>query len=1213
MKRSFFIQISVLLLAVTTLTTPVWAQVLTSRIDGTVTDQTGGVLPGAEVNLLNINTNAAKTTLTNDSGLYVFPQVQQGYYNISVIMPGFNKAVIENIQVEVGKPTTVDVELGVGVVTEEVVVTASKGQSVLNTVNAEINVMVNRAQIEELPLNGRSPTELALLQAGVTGGGEIARSASVNGMRGTFNNLTLDGINNQDNYIREDGFFGVIPLRESFVEEFNITTSNSDMASGMGASQTQMVTRSGTNEYHGQVYYYHQNDALNANEFFNNAAGLEKPRLLNHQYGAAVGGPVFKDKVFFFANFEKEKSPQSLSTARTVLSGPARNGSFSYYGSDSGQLETVNLFDIGGISADPAMSSLVGLTPLPNDPGSTLGDGMNTLGFRYNNDGTSDQDWIVLRVDYQINQDHALSGTFHQFRYELGNDAFNDLGTVFPGLSGVGQKSTRRLGSYSLRSNFGPRITNEARFGFQWAPVDFFSNQEYPLGYQLHWGSDWTDLEFVDNPIQNTLPQGRNAPVLEFADNANWVTGNHTFTFGADYRWSQVDQYNDGGILPLYTLGFGAATPNPLDQAAFPGGISNNDFDNASQLLSILGGVLNSGTQVFNVTSPTSGFVDGATQSEILKQNFFSVYGGDTWRLTPSVTVNYGLRWEYHGVPYEKNGLALLPRGGVEAVLDPEAIIDFAGPNGARHFFKEDYNNFAPNIGVAWRFLDKGVFRAGYSLNYVIDNNMTVVSNALSGNDGLSQRVSVFGIDGTVSGANLGGLPQPEFKVPRTARDQILSDPQAALFTIDPNLRVPYVQQWNVGVQYEILPDTALEVRYVGNHGIKLGRAIDLNQVMYPQEFIDDFRRAQANIAANGDPMVGEPLTMLTSLGLGGYLFDPTIQNWIANGEIGSYVGGFLAPYRSYFFAGEGGEDFGSSIPISLFYRNPNIFVGDVVTNNAWSKYNALQIELRRRFRNGFTGQFNYSFGKVTTNFSGTQTGFRGLFDNNQPNIEIMRPDYDITHTLNGNFVWQLPLGAGRAYLNQSGPVDWFLGGWNASGIIRIRSGETVNIISGRGTINRGGSRGQTNSATLSGMTISDLQDKTGAFRDDQGRIVLFDPSLIGQDGRASSSYFLNPGLLEAGTLGLSPVSGPWYASFDLGLRKSFKLPLTEESKVELRVDAFNLFNRANFNIRTTPGSGQVLDSLGVTNRHSINASDFGVISDTFSARTMQVGLKVSF
>lgn len=1185
------------------------AQVLTSQVNGRVLDQTGGVLPGVTVTLTNLETNVAGTAVTNDEGTYTFTQVLPGSYRVSAENPGFKKAAVEPVRVEVRVPATVDIKMEVGGVTEEVVVTGSQAQAVINTVNAEINTIVNRAQIEELPLNGRDVAQLALMQAGVTGGSDAARTASVNGLRGTFNNLTLDGVNNQDNFIRTDAFFGVIPLRESFVQEFNITTSNADVDAGIGGSQTMMVTRSGSNDFHGQLFYYHRNDALNANTFFNNASGLEKERVRNHQYGGSLGGRIIPNKLFFFVNYEQEKDPSTTSVARIVPTLAARQGNFSYL-DNSGTLQTVNLLQLGGITPDPQVQSLLNLIPQPND--SSLTDNPNLSGFRFNSPSKSDQDWLNIRVDYEPWRNHSFTASFHQFKFTEPNDPNNDIDARFPGLPGAGQDSTRRLGSASWRANLTPTINNEVRFGVQWAPVDFTTQETFQRGYQILLSDPGLgESDLFENPIQNFMPQGRNAPVYDLLENMSWVKGNHTFKLGGNYRALRVDQFNAAGTVPQYILGFGTGNQDPLTASLFPGGISGDDLGTASELLGILGGFVRTEQQTFNVTSRNSGFVQGAREDRLIKQNFFAFYGGDNWRMTPNLTVNYGLRWEFHGVPTEDQGLALLPTG---SVLDPNVSVDFAGQGTGRSFFNNDLNNFAPNIGVAWHPFSKTVFRAGYSIAYVVDNNITTVTNALAGNGGLSQDVSTTGLTGTLS-SGVPPIAAPQFKIPRTALEGLQADPAAALFAINPNLRVPYVQQWNIGIQHEILPDTAVEVRYVGNHGIKLTRALDLNQVRFPAEFVADFQRAQRNLAANNNPLVGEELTFFPQLGAAAEFFmgNGTVRNWIRNGEIGNYVGNFLALNRDLFFAGFGGEDFGSTVTADAFLPNPNTFVADVVDNNAFSNYNALQIEVRRRYRQGFTGQFNYTFGKVLTNFAGTQSNFRGYFDNAQQGLEVMRPDYDITHTFNGNFVWEVPIGRGRAW-DTAGILDTLIGGWSVDSIIRVRSGETVNLVSERGTINRGGTRATTNTVDLVGIDIQQLQDKTGIFRDATGRILLFDPSLIDPaTGRANPQFFQNPGLLQAGTLGLSPVSGPWYANTDVGIRKSFGLPITEGSKVQFRFDVFNIFNRTNFAIRTQPSTARGNDGLGVANRMNINSTSFGVIDSTFPARQMQVGLKILF
>ncbi len=1196
-KKIFWVGIFLLLFSTVTLQ----ALQTTSRVDGNVKDPSGAMVPLAEVTLTNIDTNVTMKTTANENGFFLFPLVPSGNYNLSVEKTGFRRSMVGNIKVDVSVPLTVNVSLEIGQLAEEVVIVSDQGQLLVNTINAEVNTVVERQQIQDLPLAGRSPTELALLQAGVTSRSGT-REASVNGMRGTFNNFTLDGINNQDTYIRSDAFFGTIPLKESFIQEFDMTTSNSNADGGIGASQTKMITRSGTNQYRGSVFYHHQNTALDANDFFNNASGIPRPTNLDHQFGGNIGGRVIKDKLFFFFDYEKQKSPGAASVVRTVFTDTARNGLFRYTGTN-GQAGSVNLLQLGGVAADPIIKKLIDMTPAGND--NSAGDGLNTTGFRFNSPLKTDSEWVVTKIDYIPSARHSFEGVFHQFRYENPNDVNNGNDSVFPGLPGAGQKSIRRLATIAWRSPLTQTLSNELRWGLQYYDVPFYTEEAFASGYRL-------TIPLIDNPVQNFLPQGRRAPVYELFDNATWIKGNHILRFGGGARYTTVDSYADNGSMPTYDVEFNdTGNVNPLETTMFPGGIGSNDFTTAGSMLALLGGYVNTATQFFDVESQTSGFVKGAIERRILKQRFYNWYFTDNWRIRPNLSLTAGVRWEYHGLPYEKNGLALLPEGGIDSVLNPNAVINFVGGKTGRRIFDRDLNNFAPNVGFAWQPFrsDKTVIRGGYSMNYVNDSYFTSVTNAFIGNDGLSQQVTEDGISGTLSSGGRVAVTVPTFKVPRTARDNILLDTTAALYTIDPKLDVPYVQQWNFGIQHQLSPNLALEVRYVGNRGVKLLRAIDINQMGFPAAFVEDFKRAQRNLAANGNPRVGETLTVIPNLGYGsGYVTSSTVRTYLAQNEIAEYVS-FLAQNRSFFFAGEGGEDFGATIPVSYFYKNPNAYVGDYLGNNSYSSYHGLQAEIRRRFTNGLSFQANYTFGKVLTDFAGTTNNFSGLMDNAQPQLEKMRPDYDVTHTFNINYVYQLPFGSGQRFLSGHSVLSQVIGGWAANGIVRVRSGEVVNIVSQRGTINRRG-RSSKNTVDLLGMSIGQLQEKTGVYKTSAGRVMLFAPELIGSNGRASTTYFQNPGLLKAGTLGLSPISGPWFSQFDFGLFKNTNL-VGEKVKLQIRLEVFNIFNKTNFNV-TRQGASDT-DSLGLFNTHSINSTTFGLINDTFMARNMQVGVKLLF
>ena len=243
-----------------------------------------------------------------------------------------------------------------------------------------------------------------------------------------------------------------------------------------------------------------------------------------------------------------------------------------------------------------------------------------------------------------MNPRHSVSGSFHHFRLDAPNSVFNGIDAVFPGRPGAGQGSRRNLASFGLTSAVGQSAVNEVRIGFQGYRAWFANNETFPDGYRLN-------LSGFANPVRNFMDQGRDTRNLELSDSLTWVTGAHTFKVGGGARWTQVDAYNDAGLLPTYSLGFGTGTPDPLVPGLFPGGISSDELDTASRLLATLGGVVDEAYRTFNVVSTTSGFMDGATRRRILSQNFVNLYAGDNWRITPETSLTFGLRWELHTGP----------------------------------------------------------------------------------------------------------------------------------------------------------------------------------------------------------------------------------------------------------------------------------------------------------------------------------------------------------------------------------------------------------------------------------------------------------------------------------------------------------------------------------------------------------------------------------
>lgn len=1177
------------------------AQTFNSTVTGAVKDQTGAVITGAKVTLVDLATQRAVTAITNDQGTFVFPEVRAGNYKLIAERDGFKKSEVTGVTVNVDTPATVNFELQTGQIAEVITTSASEAQAVVNTENATLQTTVLQRQINDLPLNGRNPLTLAALQAGVNTS-DSNRSATVNGTRGTFTNLTWDGININDNFIRTDSFFGVAAPSVVSVAEFTLTTQNGGPADGLGVAQVKLATPRGSTEYHGSAFEYHRNDALDANSFFNNAAGIDKEKLIQNQFGFGLGGPVKlpgkvfgplgfdSNKLFFYGYYEGTRVKTDTSSLRTVLTQAARQGQFTYRRADNGQLQTINLLTAAGRVADPKAASLIATTPLPNDlttaditSNTALA---NTAGYRFNSPTGYDSDLWGFRVDYDASARHRFEAIYSRFTFNYPN-AGNE---PFPGRPGDGQSSSRPRGSFAWNWTPTATLNNELRYGFNNYNVAFFTNENFPAGYQL-------TFPLISDPTDNFLPQGRVADNYELIDNATWVKGKHQVRFGGNYRRVYIAPYDAAGTLPLYTIGFNTTgNPNPLTTSLFAGGISSNDFNRARDLLAVLTAPIAQIDQSFNATSRTSGFVNGAEQRQQFQYNGIGLYAGDTWRLKPNLSLNLGLRWEYISVPTEKQGLALLPKEvGLNALFNKNAVLDFAGSGTGRPFFNNDYNNFAPSISLAWDPFGNGKtsIRAGYSISYVIDNNITTILNAISGNDGLQANATVLNTSGTVSGGGIRPVPVPTFQVPRTISDNLAIDPQAAIFTIDPNYKTPYVQQWTLGIEREIFRDTVAELRYVGNRGVKLTRGIDVNQVkVLDNGFLADFQRAERNLAANGNPAVGEALQVFPKLGLAGLLSNSSILNLIAQGQVGELAALYVANRDLFLEPGV----FGSQLGPEFFLRaNANAFVADYIGNGSYSDYNALQAEIRRRLGNGLYFQANYTYSKGFSDYEGGQTNFSGLMDLGSTNaVEKTRIADDITHVFKANAVYELPFGRGKRFFDHGGVMGKIVGGWSFNPIIRWQSGEPVSIVSARGTLNRAGRSGKNTVNTT--LSISDLQSKTGLFYDAQGRPLIFDPSLIAADGRANPQLFQNPKSGTLGTLQLTPVSGPGRFDFDAGFIK--RTAITERVNFEFRFEAFNLLNKTNFNI----GQAQ-----------NINNNTFGRITAAFSPRVLQFAGKINF
>ncbi|MGD9590324.1 MAG: TonB-dependent receptor [Pyrinomonadaceae bacterium] len=1218
----------------------------TGSMSGTVTDQNGALVGGATVTARNNATGAERVATTSSAGLFAFEALQPGSYTITVENTGFKKYVATNNNVAVAQNSQLSITLEIGLEGETVTVTSA--QDVINTASPSLTSTINTRQVVDLPLPTRNPLELAGLQAGIAVTGTNVRGSSIAGLRQTATNVTQDGINAMDNFVKTSSLFAISTPSLNSTAEFSITTGTVGSDQGRGVGQVTLVTKGGTNDFHGGLFYMNRNDALQANSFFNNALGTERPRQNQHFFGFDIGGPVYflgfgeggkpwwdgKDKAHFFFAYEGFRDNFSVTRNRTVLTPEARQGIFRYARTCptappdpncSNGVQSVNLLAIGNQNQlNPITMAILNNIPDPNN--ADAGDGFNTGGYRFNVSGVSNNDKYVARYDHQLVKDtflgsHKFEFVFNYFKNILSPDTFNSLEAPFPGGVNSAQGGPRWLVTGALVSNFGSNINNVFRVGKQWAPVGFLleSDPTEPfIGFQG-----------ITSPYAGGgfLSQGRDTQVWQVSDNVSWSKGNHLFKFGGDYQRIFAYTFNDAGINQTITLGTPSHNNGGILDTSFPGS-SSTIRTNARNIFANLTGNLSVSAATLNVATPTSGFVLGATRERVFLQKDLALYAQDQWRMRSNFTVNYGVRWDFMGVPTIPNGLAIQltdPRhifgiSGFGNLFNPNApagaapavgTLDFVSGDTGKALYNDDWDNFAPFVGFAWSpgfdgGIGKALFgspgrsaiRAGYSMSFLRDG-FTTISNALgvgTTNPGLITSTSTASnpITGVLTSAGV-TLPIPTFAIPRTDRDNFLQNPNNGLWAIDPDLRIPFVHQFSFGYEREIFKDTAFEIRYSGNRGKGVWRAVDYNEInIFENGFLDEFRRAQSNLAinaANGSPnnfgnvnpgLGTVPLPIFSAFFVGasaGNSFqNATFISHLNNNNVGS-IAATLANSATYRAARENPAN---GIPANFFIANPNARFARMLTNDSGSQYDSLQVELRRRFSGGLQFQADYTFSKALTdapealgNNQSTLENFRTLRDKS---LDWSRSTADQTHRFVTNALYDLPFGKGRRWLNSNEFINQVFGGWTIGGIASWSTNPPFFITSGRTSFNAWpvGTEAANLPAQLVGMTFEQFMSNVGIYRT-PGGIFWFNPDLLNvstnSSGRVTGAT-LQAGLLgqpDAGTFGNFPknsINAGKYFNLDMSVVKRF--PIGERVKLELKTTFINILNNVNFSYGTT-------------------------------------------
>ena len=518
------------------------------RLTGTVLDPSGAPVPAAKVEVfISGGASALLQTVTNQDGLFTFSALRPETYDVAITTPGFTKVSLRSVKVDALKDTSLGA-LKLEVASSTQVVEVSAEVQGVQLGGSELVSTISREQVQNLPTASRQLSTLFATQAGVSDG---RGPTVINGMRTSAANVTLDGVNIQDNFIRTNSL-SFMPIRPTVdqISEMSIAVGNAGSTVGGGTAQVTLTTRSGTNQLHGSGYWFNQNEAYNANEFFNNRGGVAKPKLNQNQVGASLGGKVIKDKLFFFGNFEGLRLKQQQTQLRTVLVPEAKAGNF-LYRPTGGTVQSVNVLALRNLSIDPTIRAM--LAALPNPNSTDAGDGILTSGFRFNAQANTIRDQFVNKWDYYLNSSNSFAVTYN--RTSEYNDRPDITARFYDKVPPNNTDATRNFVSMGWRSTISPTLTNDLRGGFLKSPSIFGRADAVP-GVIVN-PSPTTLFTF---PTNSFLSQGRRTRTYSMQDNANWLKGKHDFSFGFQAQLTRNYAYNDGGSVAAATLGLSAAT-----------------------------------------------------------------------------------------------------------------------------------------------------------------------------------------------------------------------------------------------------------------------------------------------------------------------------------------------------------------------------------------------------------------------------------------------------------------------------------------------------------------------------------------------------------------------------------------------------------------------------------------------------------------------------
>ena len=1265
-------------------------------LSGTVVDSGGGVLPGATVEVKNNRTGVTTTTITNATGVFDVPALDAGIYTITVSLSGFKNTVLTDVELLSGTPRSMKVALDVGALTETVEVRG--GSQLIQTQSTTIASTIRVDQISNLPLITRNALNFVVFLPGVdtASANHSQRSSTIAGLPESTIGITVDGANVQDKYTRStDGFFVNIHPKHDMIEEITVSSATATAdSSGQGAVQIRFVTRSGTNQFVGSAYEHFRNRDLNTNYYFNERAGLPKNVLTLNQWGFREGGPIViprlydgRGKAFFFFNFEQLRFPLSNTRTRGLLTPDAQRGLFNYTGA-GGAVQTVDLFAVAATTgqtstADPIIAALL----------DKIRAGASTTGQINNRTDPNAQELLWQpeslridnspggRIDYNLTAAHRLTGTFAYQGQRLDPNLFGGDEPNFPNLlNRADLYSAVSRGAATLRSTFGANLVNEARFGFSNAPVWFADSVDSSQfvdqgGFSINFPNIFGGLT---NATTSSAPSSRNGKSMNIDNTVNWLRGSHAISFGGSF--SRVSGWTVAQTLvPALTLGvdttFDPANAVMFTNTHFPGA-ANADLNNARSLYALLTGRV--------VSIGSNARLDGATGQYVYlgegrtdeQQDELGFFVQDSWRVRPTLTINAGMRWQI-AYPFQANesvysmntfedlcgisGRGSGP-GGRECNLFNPGVFNAGGRTPVYELYSAgdpgyntDYDNFAPNIGVAWQpNVQQGwlrtllgdpagaTVRASYGVSYTSEglSFYTGVYNSNPGNQITTNRTATSTAFPLVPAGESWPVllrdPQrlgPSPNIPVGPSYPMAIDFNSGVSLFHPDYRTPFSRSFSVGFQRMLTSQMAVEVRYVGTRLVDGGVTEDWNELNWTGNgFFEEFLRAQGNLQAHiasGCGTAGQPACSFAYRGPGTgtqplpiflaafnarpetQASDPSLYtgtNWTNNARLSDLAARNPDP--------EGAADtlFGTAafrtnmatagLPRNFFVLNPDVSSAEVRTNGTRTKYDSLQINLRRALSRGLAVDANYVYARR----------YASRLDTLREERTLVRSTEGVPHALKLTVLYDLPVGQGRRFATNANPwLDGAIGGWSLNLTGRVQSGTVLNFGNVR----------------VVGMSLEELRDAFEIRIDPETRIVYTLPQDIidntirafstsatsatgyGAQGPPTGRHLApanGPECIQQVRGDCAPtdvfVQGPVFTRFDLNLRKRF--PFAGTRSFDLAVDIMNLFDAINFNPVAQVGTGATINQVNQAYQDPNVTFDPG-------GRLMQLVFRVNF